>query len=69
MKTKTQFICELCDSVYDEPVEAIECEKSHIKPVIDGPVDPKPEYCCGMKYPMFIKIGFEDGEVKRYRKE
>ncbi|MEW5899429.1 MAG: hypothetical protein AB1652_09720 [Bacillota bacterium] len=66
MKAKTQFICELCETTYDTPDEALKCEKTHIKPVIDGPIDPKPEYDYRAKYPRIIKIGFEDGVVREY---
>lgn len=67
MKTRTQFICELCNTTYAAPEEAMKCEKAHVKPVIDGPLDPKPEYEHGAKYPRVIQIGFEDGEIRKYK--
>lgn len=62
MKTRTQFICELCETTYDDPAEALKCEKEHLEPVEILSC----EYLPGGKYAKIINVKFLDGEVRSY---
>lgn len=62
MKAKTQFICELCETTYDSPDEAMKCEKTHLEPVEILSC----EYLPGGKYAKIINVKFLDGEIRSY---
>lgn len=62
MKTKTLFICEECETIYDTPEEAMKCEKEHLEPVEIV----KCEYHCRGKYASAVSVKFLDGTVYRF---
>lgn len=62
MKTRMQFICESCQTVYDDMADALECEKVHIAPVEIVSC----EYYYHDKYAAVINVKFSDEEIKRY---
>jgi len=62
LKTRTQFICELCETAFDDPPEALKCEKAHLEPVKIVSC----EYLPGNKYAKIINVEFLDGVVRSY---
>jgi len=57
MRTETKFFCEKCNSHYDNPREATDCESSHLDIVeTEGIV-----YKKGRCYPKAIVVTFSDG--------
>lgn len=62
MKTLVTYRCELCNSVYEEYQEAIDCEKSHVLPVSVE----KPKFYEKVAYPYGITVVLSNGDRIEY---
>ena len=64
-RTETRYFCNICNKVYFEIQEAIECEKNHLIPESIS----SPEYLKSDRkniYPYSILINFTGGKSVRY---
>lgn len=64
MKKLELYQCEICNTQFNDPVKARECEASHVK--IAGVISKK--YRAREEYPNRIIVSFENGEELSYER-
>ena len=68
MKELKLYQCEICNTQYKSKIDAMECERSHVKPIC---FDDFKFLSCSQSQdglPEWIEMVFPNGERKRYYK-